>query len=303
MSPELIKIIKHYIANHKKIVFGSIILSAISHGIETLIIPKRLAAIFSCTEDLKLLKTNIIKFLAVVGCEKIVYTTSNYLSAKIEPTLSNYVTEVFMQGIFRKYEVTRKPIDIAISMEKISAIRSALEDLMYYICFKIIPSTIVLVITLYTICKLNKKLGIAVIISVIILFIVIWILPHPVKTILLKDKLSEHIESIFKNIELISSTHGGVKKAFNGIRNRSERYYSIREKSLNTTSNNQTISYIIAFILYSCVVIMLYKLLKNNEIKKVDFDAHLLIIGRLFEIVYNISYYVLSLCVYNITTI
>jgi ABC-type multidrug transport system fused ATPase/permease subunit len=292
MRPEILKLIKEYVLNNRGKVFGSIFLSYISQFIDALIIPERLADIFTNMGDFVILKRKIYIFLATILFDKTVYMAGSYLSDKIEPTLSAFITKELVKAVFTKYESTHKPIDVAISMEKIGAIRSALEDLIQYICFKLIPSCLVLIVGLIRITMLNKKLGVAIIVSVIILFTIIIMLPKPLNTIKQKDRLYIYIEDIFKNIELISSTNNGIKTAYADIMEKSESLYKNREKSIKTTGINQSVGYLISFGLYSAVILYLYKLYKDKEIDIKQFETFLLTIGKLFEIVYNLAWYI-----------
>lgn len=294
MRRELIKLVKEYVSKNKGIVFGSIALSAVSHGIETLIIPRKLADIFTNMNDFKILREKLLKFAAVLGAERLIYLVANYFSNQIEPTLTGFITKKLVMAIFRKYEVTHTPIDIAITMEKIGAIRSALEDMLQYICFKIIPSIIVLAIGIFNIINLNLKLGIVVVIAVTFLMGLLYMLPHPLNVIKQKDLLYEYIEDILKNIELISSTNNGIKTAYASINAKVTKLYADRRKSLNTTSNNQLVGAAATFAVYCITIGYLYKVYKNGEITVKQFEAQLLTIGRLYEIVYNISYYIPS---------
>ena len=142
-------LIKKFCLNNKGTISSYVLFSVSTQTIEAIAIPRLLAKIFTEINDFEALKRNIFYFLVVFSVQKIFYVLSNFMNRKIEPSLTSFLTVEFVQGIFRKYEATHKPIDVAITMEKITCIRQALEDCIYYI-YKLVPVIIVLIITLVT---------------------------------------------------------------------------------------------------------------------------------------------------------
>lgn len=292
MKSKLWDLSKEFLSENKGLVGGAIALSIIGKGMGTLVAPKHLAEIFTSMNSPRLLKRNITIFLSSFAIEKTAETSSHFMRHKVEPLLTKFLTEKIVKGVFEKYEITNKPIDIAITMEKIREIRSVLEDLMYYIFFSLIPLMVVLVIGIISILKINKKLGIVVLVCVLILCIVFYMLPPTVSSINTKDSVYEKIEDIFNNVEMISGTDNGVKTAISDINEKVNLYYKCRKKNVNGTSKNQIIGYTTSFILYASTIAYLYKLYHNKEISIKDFESQILTIGKLFETIYSLAYYI-----------
>lgn len=291
VQSELWDLIKKFCINNKGTITWYVLFSALARGIETLIIPKILAKIFTEVNDLVKLKKNIILFLIVFSIEKIFYLISNHFNNKIEPCLNSFLAIEFVMAVFKKYEATHKPVDVAITMEKISTIRQTLEDLIYYV-YKLIPIMIIIVITIINTFIIHIKLGYFVLASIIALGIIISILPTPKDTTTEGDKLCKHIEDIFQNMELISSTENGIKVACDDV---TQKIAHLRRNRLAATSRvgkNQAIGYIVATILYAGSIIFLYKLYVAGEVSVKNFEANILTLGYLFKLAFDIAYYI-----------
>lgn len=290
----LIDLVRKFCHENPVSVYGSILFSIASHTVETLIIPKLLAEIFTSVDDMKLLKRNIIIFLIALAVEKLLYMISNYLSSLIEPALTTFLTTEFVRAVLVKYETTHSPIEIAITMDKINVIRTNLEDVMYYACFKLIPLIAVLIITGFNIFRTNKKLGICVFIALFILGFVLYNLSDPDDTIRERDTVNEFIEDIFQNLELVSSTQSGITRAYADMIDKIKHFYDSRLQSVKVTTFNQNVGYVLSFVLYVFVILYLYSLYSNKEVTTKQFEMYLLVIGRVFEITYGLAYYLPS---------
>jgi ABC-type bacteriocin/lantibiotic exporter with double-glycine peptidase domain len=288
MQPCLWKLVKEFVSENKGVVYGSVTLSVIDHSLNTLVIPKRLAEVFTSTNDFKLLKKNIIALLAVYGVNKGVHMAYNSMSNKVEPLLTAFLTRKIICAVFEKYKITREPVNVAVVMEKIREIRSSLEGMFVHVFFKLLPLLLVIFITTVNIFFVNRKLGLAIVVGIVVLSIIIYLLPKPKGCGAEKDEVYEYIEDILNNVEMISTTENGIETAFSNIDEKVESYYHCRKKSTNKVSRNQTIGYMLAFVIYSVTIGYLYKLFKNGEVTLKQFESNLLTIGRLYGLVYNI---------------
>lgn len=283
-------LIKRFCITNKGTISFYVLFSVFGHAIESLAIPKLLAKIFTEINDLEKLKKNIFYFIVIFTVQKIFYVLSNFMNRKIEPNLTSFLTVEFVQGIFRKYESTHKPIDVAITLEKITCIRQALEDSIYYI-YKMVPVIIVLIITLITIFFVNIKLGLFVMTSVICLIIVVIMIKKPKDDGHAKDAMFNYLEDIFLNVDLVSSSENGISVAEKNIIKRVEDLKKSKTKTVLRVGYNQAIGYFLATVLYLASIIFLYKLYKNGEIIAKTFEANLLILGQLFKLTYDMAYY------------
>jgi ABC-type multidrug transport system fused ATPase/permease subunit len=287
---EVWKLIKKFVGQNKGTITWYILFSALGHAIETLLIPRLLAKIFTEVHDMKALKKNIFFFLIVFVVEKIFYLASTYVNKRIEPTLTSFLSVEFIDAIFIKYENTHQPIDVAVTMEKITIVRQLLEDLIYYV-YKLIPIILVLVTTIITVFVLNVKLGLFVLTSIIALAIIIVSIPKPKDNTKEKDAMYVYLEDIFQNMEIISSNEGGMPTAKRGINSRIKDLGRSRIKTGNKVGFNQGVGYLVSTILYIVSIIFLYQLYRKGEISTKNFEAYILTLGHLFKLAYDISYY------------
>ena len=287
---EVWKLIKKFCSQNSGTISWYILFSAMGKAVETLLIPRLLAKIFTEINDFSALKRNIFFFLIVFTVEKILYLASTYINKRIEPRLTSFLTVEFIEAIFRKYETTHMPIDVAVTMEKINIIRQVLEDLIYYV-YKLIPVLIVIVVTIISVFVVNIKLGFFVLTSMIALTIILYNIPKPKDVTKQKDAMYIYIEDIFRNMEIISSNEGGLPTAKRGITSRVESLGRNRIKTGNKVGFNQGIGYLVSTLLYIGSIIFLYKLYKKGEVSTKTFEAYILTLGNLFKLAYDISYY------------
>lgn len=288
--PDIWKLITKFCIKHSGILIGNVVLSAISRGIETLIIPKLLAKIFTEINDIKATKKNVMVFIIVFALEKIIYLLSNMLYRKIEPLLTSFLTVEFIEAIFRKYEATHYPINVAVCMEKINILRETLESLVYYV-YKLIPLFIVLIVTVISVFKLNIKLGCFVLASIVMLVIILYFVPKPPDCTKEKDAVYMNIEDIFNNMEFISCTEGGIAYACKDVTDKVKHLHTNRGKSSVKISYIQALGYGAATIFYVMSVAYLYKLYADKEISAKNFEAYILILGQLYRLTYDMSYH------------
>lgn len=284
-------LINKFWKRNQTLIFGSIGTSFVSHGIYTLLVPKLLAEIFN-SHDSDTMKRNILLFLGAFGSEKLVYMYSNYLSIMIEPALTKFLTKEFSEAVFDRYEATSQPVEVATVIERINMIRVALEDLLYYVCFKLIPLILVLIITIGSIFKLNLKLGLCVLVCVTIMGVVLLCLPKMLSADKAQDEMNAHLEDTFANIEFISSSEHGPRYGLAQIGDRSEKLTELKKRVVRRSAGNQLTGYIFAGILYAVSIYYLFTLYTQGTVQIKDFEAHILIIGKLFDIVFDIAYYV-----------
>lgn len=283
-------LIKKFCINNKGTISSYVLFSVLGHTIEAIAIPRLLAKIFTEIDDFEDLKKNIFYFLVVFSVQKIFYVLSNFMNRKIEPSLTSFLTVEFVQGIFRKYEATHKPIDVAITMEKITCIRQALEDCIYYI-YKLVPVIIVLIITLVTIFYISIKLGLFVLTSILCLIIVVIMIKKPKDDTKAKDAMFKYLEDIFINIYLVSSSENGIATAEKNIVSQVENLKQARIRTSFRVGYNQAIGYLLATFLYVGSIIFLYKLYRKGEVSTKTFEANLLTLGHLYKLAYDMAYY------------
>jgi ABC-type multidrug transport system fused ATPase/permease subunit len=290
MKDDIWNLIKRFCIKTKVPLTFYVVLSALAHAIETLVIPKLLARIFTSVNDFVALRTNIIYFLVVFSVQKLLYVGSNFMSKRIEPTLTGFLNVEFIEAVFKKYEATHLPIDVTITMEKITIIRTILEDMIYYV-YKLVPVLLILIITIITVFMLNYKLGFFVLGSAIILITIVLMIKRPKDDTHERDALYRYIEDIFQNMDLISSTENGIDVAKKAIMDKSAH---LRRNKMSITMRvgiNQAIGYFTATVLYVGAISYLYVLYKRGEVSVKNFEAYILTLANMYRLIFDMAYY------------
>jgi ABC-type multidrug transport system fused ATPase/permease subunit len=281
-----------FFKQNKGLIIGTIILTIFYRMIQVIVIPKILARIFSNVKDIQLVQRYIILFLFAFGISKFLGFLASYLNKHIEPLLSEFITNKFVHGVFCKYRSTRKPVDVTIVVNKINALRSELEDLLYYLFTVLIPLTLSLIFATITVFFDNLILGMLVALSVIILMIMLYALPKLNFWTHEEDATFTYMEDVFQNAEYVVSSPYGIDCASNTLKSKLLGLKQMRLASINKSSRNTGIMYLLTFVTYSIAVFYLFRLYKKQKIKIVQFESNLLTIGRIYELAFDIIYYI-----------
>ena len=275
---------------HPWLISLTIGLSMVNKLFDTVIIPKLLAGIFSSLNDKINMHKKIFLFLVGITISKISAESSNYVANQIEPALTSFLMTKFVQAILIKFENNHEPIEISVTLERIYSVKSAIEDLMFNTISKFIPVFIVIILALITVFKFNLKLGLTMCIMIVILIFVLFTMPRPINIVRKKDMMLMFIEDILKNIEFVSMTNNGLETAFIEMSDKIEWFRKKRIENLRRINNSQIAGYAIATVAYLITVYQLYRIFMAGMIKAEDFQSNILIIGKVYENVYSLSY-------------
>ena len=290
-NSQLFKLFTAFYKKYPFLITTIIALSITSHTIDTVLIPILLAEIFTSIDDKVKLKSNVIYFLLVYIFSKGMDLLAIFLDGLIEPYLTNFLTREFARLVFIKHDIDNKPVEVAMVTDKIKGIRKALENFLSYLVSTFIPIIVTLLLAIIRITTLSYKLAGLVLVLFIGMSVVLILLPQPKAVEIYRDNVSVTMEDLFQNIEYITSTQFGDKQAnqlIGHVRN------MLKEKKLNQhrqTALNQTIAYIIASLIYVACVMYLYHLFKNDEINVKGFESLILMIGRMFEMIFMMAHY------------
>ena len=292
MDSQLFTLFKEFYKEHPYLLTSSILLSSMSHGIETILIPMLLSEIFTNMEDSKKLYRSSVWFLLAYVLSKGFGLGASYMDGLIEPHLSTFITNKFVQAVFLEYDVNHKPVQVALIMEKIRAVRIALENFLSYVFTTFIPSAIILLIATVRILYVSIMLGVLVLFGLVILGIMLFALPRPKTTIMHKDAVSVFVEDVFQNMEFITSTEFGRSESHADISDLVNRLHLERIRYQNTMTRNQTSVVAFASLLYISNIMLMYNLFITHKITVKQFESSILTVGRMYEIVFNIAYYI-----------
>lgn len=289
MEPELQALTKRFIKENAGIIAGSVIISSVANVFDTLIVPKILSKVIKSVGTDKL-KGNLTKFMAAIGLQKAIKTGSIHISNQIEPSLHHYILKELTKMVIKCYQETGEPIQITLVMEKVSVISKNLNHAIYNVCFKFLPLFITLVIVTISIFYISVKLGICCLICIFLFGLVMYKINYPNDIEVYKENVLSRIEDAFKNMEFIASSESGVDRIQDEIFASSDSYH--KEKLGYTTAHTKTqgAGYLAGTIFYLGTVYYMYTLYKKAEIKDEDFRAYLLVLGKFYGIVFNLSY-------------
>ena len=214
---------------------------------------------------------------------------SLYLKDLVEPYLNDFLTNEFVKAVFTEYDVKYKPIEVTIINDKIRVVKNILLDCIYYIISVYLPNLISLILALIRIFFVSIKLGILAFIGIVALCILFYYLPIPEPYIEDRENLLEILEDTFTNIEYIKTSLFGEERAINDIKLKSNNYTNTKMSHINRITLNQTIIFIFSLFLFFTYIIYLYILLKRGEVSIRDFESTILMVGQMFNLIFDIG--------------
>ena len=221
---ELKKLSVGFFEKNSELIITSILLSAVSSTIETVLVPRLLANIFNNITNKDLLKSELIKLVLIWVVVKLVYATSTYYRRQLEPEITKYITNELLIMIFNKYEHENILTNVSILISKIYLIKRCFQEFSYMVFTVFIPRTIVLIIGCVNVFLINKKIGMLLFSCIISQ---IFASTYNLNDCMLKsysenetkDEMYEYIEDLFYNIDTIELTPNGFEYELNNITN------------------------------------------------------------------------------------
>jgi ABC-type multidrug transport system fused ATPase/permease subunit len=262
--------------------------SVMSHGIYILWLPRFLAQILH--HETPTLPLIIMAYFSGMFFEKVMYMISNHQSVMIEPILTAHLTDQLITAAITQYQVIGRTVDITILLERIGTIRVTLEDLMYYVFFKLVPLSFITIITIGKLFYLDRQLGCWVLSLTFGVFGTIY-LRNRIPTIGPEcDALNSKIEDTFNHLEFIASSEAGPVTAINAIRHQTYQLQQLKAMMIRKSTISQALGYFASMVAYGLAVSWLYQLYASSTITFEAFGTHLLVLGKFFEIIFNIAY-------------
>lgn len=291
IDSQLFKLFSDFYKEYPILVTCIIVVSVISHTIDTIFIPILLAEIFTSMDDKVKLKNNVIYFLILFVFNKGFDLLAIFLDGFIEPYLTNFLTREFARAVFTKHDADNKPIEVAIVMDKIKSVRAALENFLSYMVSTFVPIIITLFAATIRLISVSYKIASLVFFFLLILGVIIRYLPQPEATVKYRDEVSIKMEDLFQNIDFVTSTQFGDKQAQEEIARVRTNLKNQRLEFHETVSFNQSITYMLAGFFYVVSILFLFKLYKNDEISVKQFESSIFTIGKMFEMIFTVARY------------
>lgn len=283
------ELFKFFYKEHPVIITLSVIFIVISKTINTILVPIVLANIFTNLDNPEIVKNNILLFILSIYLSNIIHLCSIYFKELTDPYLNNFITREFVQAILTKYDTEYKPIEVSVVLDKIKLVKKAISDCIYYITTVFLPDIIAIGLAFFRLFSVSIKFGFVSLIGFIVLIISSFSFSYPESNIKERDELSETLEDVFVNIEYIKTSILGEKHAKDDIKSKNDLYMSKIFSFNDKVRKNQIYIYMIAIFLYSICILYLYKLYKDKEVDKRDFESIFLMLVQMFKLIFNIT--------------
>jgi ABC-type multidrug transport system fused ATPase/permease subunit len=294
------KFLRKFLNKKKYFVFSSVLFSILSTLMESIVIPRYIAATLNILKkgcDHNLFKNTLINLTFFYLLLRIIYMITNYTKKKLEPEITQYIVLELIKSVFIKYENENQLTNVTILINKINIIKKNLQELFYIMCTVFIPRTIVIFLGLYNFYIIDRTIWKVVTLCIIGQCILIFkdiqsCVNSSYDDLELKDKMFEYIEDVIYNIQMIQSTFSGYETELNQIKKLSEQSKQIETQSLNCVNEKQNTGYIINMFIFSICLYTIYKLYVNKNIDENQITIIILSLNGLFDNIFEMSFYI-----------
>lgn len=294
---ELKKLSTGFFKKNSELIIISILLSAASSTIETVLVPRLLANIINNISNKKLLKTEFIKLVLIWLLVKVVYMASTYYRRQLEPEITKYITNELIIMIFNKYEHENILTNVSVLINKIYLIKKCFQEFSYILFTVFIPRILVLLVGCVNVYMLNSKIGLLLLVCILFQ---IFASVYNLKDCMVKsydenetkDEMYEYIEDLFYNIDTIELTPNGFNFELKNINDMSDNIKKVEQESLDCITNKQYATNLIKFIFSVTILYYIYNLNMSNELSSKDTTTILLLIIGILDNMSEISYYI-----------
>lgn len=303
MDLEMFKFMYNFYNENKVIVLTSIVSAIIRTGLDNIIIPRNLAAVFNSLTDADSkhghieFKNSLIMLVVLWIIMKIVFVLSTYCRKMIEPKITEYIVNKLVTAVFQKYEVVNELSDVSLLINKIHLIKKNLQELFYLMFTVFIPKMIVLVLSLVNITLVNKKIGAFISTCILLQGILIYnnysnCLQTSFEEIEYQDKMYEYIQDVFHNINIVQSTFKGYELELTEISKLSDDV-SIKEAiTITCVNRQQNQSFFMNLGIFVIILVIVYNFYTTKQITNKEVVTMILSVNGMFDNIYDFAIYV-----------
>lgn len=284
-----------YKENTKVVVYG-FLTSLFPHIVSTILFPKLVGNMFS-SNDISKLKNNIIKLIILWILRQISNSLSDYYEFLIDTELNRFLTIRLIKSIYIKYESTSKEIDNGLIFSKINQIRLNMRHLYRRIIIRIIPTLVTLIMVSGNFFLINLKLGVYISIGILSSVFCIFnnykqCLNKSYEQTQMSDVFIKEVGDKFDNVHITSSVKDGLEKEVENSKNIINSLITKNTEQNSCTFAKQNVCYMINTISVSIILFICYRMFVKNELNISKITTVLLSLESLFDILYDLAYYV-----------
>ena len=291
---EINNLITEFYSSNQGVVLGSFLSSSTVFIIESVVVPRMAAKILVNTNNLVLLKENMIKLALIWVFLQIGRSTSDILDAKVEPALSKFINDRIVKSAFFKHEMTHNKIDTSVLVSRIIHIRLNFEGLVNKVFVSILPRLSSIFLIILNFWFINKRLGTITLILVLLQFSIMLnnienCINKAYDEVESRDKLTSVVSDKFDNIHTISSVFGGIEKEIKSCENQSFLSMKSRLETNSCVFNKQLKGYVSNTFIFSLILVIIYKEFSEKRIDMEGLSTILLSMNLFFNQMYVIS--------------
>lgn len=292
MHSEIARLMLDFCRQHPWMVVGSILAATAAQVIQSVVVPRLLAKVFTHLKDPQALKKYIAYFLIAFAVGKACNVIDTALDKQIAPLLHDFLVRELSTQVMRSYMATHLAIDVTIMINRIGALRQSMEYMLEYLFASFLPTLASIAITTAAVFAVSAKLGLLVIGSLVVMGIIMYALPRAPPAMVHRDVLTMALEDVFQNLEFVTSSAYGADQAATNIAGRSETACDALSRVNAVNSRNKGVAYAVAAVSYAVSVVYLTHLFIRGEVTTESFEANILTLGRLYELAFNMAHLV-----------
>jgi ABC-type multidrug transport system fused ATPase/permease subunit len=297
MSESSLKqLIYRYYSENKGILAGTFTSSLASLVIYSILLPRAMARLFTNVGKPEEAKSDMIKLLCLWSVVQVVYGINDYYNNRVESTITKFITDRLVEGLFNKYECNDKNVDTVEMATRMFVLKvNAIELFNRVVTISPVIANIIAIVL--NLASYNKELAVM---AFSLIFIEVYALfldsqkclGLVVEDISIRDRLLSHINDRFENVHIVGSVKGAIRKEIQECSLMTRENQDCRIELLDCVSHAQYRGYAMNIVVFGAIMYYSYRLYSSKRINAEAFTSIMLTMQSLFDSMYDLVYYI-----------
>ena len=259
----LLSLLKAFYAENGDVVWGAAAFQCLFSVIIIIVLPNVITKIVKSTRSSEELRRQLLKVTLLLLFVAGLATGKSYFQMRLYPRLSQFVSLYLVDALFKKHQAVGDLGDISVLIDKIDALKTSIHNLAYFVFAHLIPRCIALLIACGALFLMNGAVG-AVFTSflgaqVVSVLFTGRCIDAGGNTEQLKSNVCVHLEDIFRNGEVVRTTHGAHNNELHTFKNLNDIVVDSENAINRCTFKYQLINYGLIFAMVLSTFYVIYK--------------------------------------------
>ena len=269
------------------------VLLSMTFPVDDIFIPIIFGVIVSRVESKEDWLKPMITLVVVLGVMQIIYNFAYWHDAYFIPSMQNFLKHEMVETFMKQYEGLPTTFNTGEVMSRIVKIPIVFTEFYSLLKNYIIPYVLSFCITAFVVFRLNRTMGVVLLLSALIIFSMFYLSPKLCwKISSLQEKahaqVDEQIDDILNNLQIIQASNTGSKE-LERLSTYEDYFKKTYAKTVTCLLRGRVFSTIVLICMLIAFVIISYKGLKNKTMAIGTFITILTVISQWFSVLSYLS--------------